>query len=341
MKAVRTRPEGGIVITDVPVPEPGPGEVLVKVAGAGLCHSDCLIQQAPSWFRADGTGFTLGHETAGTVAALGAGVQTLGIGQPVIVHAEWGCGQCPTCRSGAERMCRSSAFRRRGAGIGWRPGRVPPRARRAQRDRTARRRGPRERWSAGRRRAHALPRHSHLGALARGGLVHRGDRHRRARPPRRTDPARRVLDHDRGGRGDERRRAFALELGADLALDPADDAAAQIKAMGRNGASLVLDLVGNDQTLAIAAGAAAERGKVVCVGAGLGSYPFSVITVPWECVLQTSYSGEAWELEQLLPLVASGKVRVEATHITLDEVPTAYARLDRGEHGLGRTIAIP
>ncbi|MCU1373186.1 MAG: NAD(P)-dependent alcohol dehydrogenase, partial [Actinomycetia bacterium] len=131
------------------------------------------------------------------------------------------------------------------------------------------------------------------------------------------------------------------ELGADVALDPEDDAAARIKAMGRDGASLVLDLVGADVTLALGAAAAARQGKLVCVGAALGSIPFGLVYTPWECTLQSTYSGEAWELEQLLQLAAAGKVKVSANHITLDDVPAAYEQLDKGEHGSGRLIAVP
>jgi propanol-preferring alcohol dehydrogenase len=342
MKAVQTRPEGGIVITDVPVPDPGPGEVLVKVAGAGLCHSDCMIQQGPSTYRTDGKGFTLGHETAGTVAALGAGVSTLGIGQPVVVHAEWGCGQCATCRTGAERFC-PVIKPAGGSGLGMDGGLAEYLLVPAARNVVALPdgidpvdAGPLD--DAGLTPYHAirnsmpwLEAGSVTAVIGIGGLGHLAIQILRA------VSSTTIVAVEK----DERRRAFALELGADVALDPSDDAAAQIKAMGRDGASLVLDLVGYDQTLALAAGAAADRGKIVCVGAGLGSYPFSIITVPWECVLQTTYSGEAWELEQLLHLAAAGKVRVEATHITLDEVPAAYERLDKGEHGVGRTIAVP
>src|SRR5258707_874496 len=62
---------------------------------------------------------------------------------------------------------------------------------------------------------------------------------------------------------DARRREFAGGLGADIVLDPADDAAARIKAMGLEGASLVLDLVGADDTLALAAASTARLGKIV------------------------------------------------------------------------------
>ncbi|MDR6989205.1 D-arabinose 1-dehydrogenase-like Zn-dependent alcohol dehydrogenase [Paenarthrobacter nitroguajacolicus] len=140
---------------------------------------------------------------------------------------------------------------------------------------------------------------------------------------------------------DYRRREFALELGADIALDPRDDAAAQIKAMGSDGSSFVLDLVGVEDTLMLAGAAAARQGKVVCVGAGFGTYPFSMLTFPWECSLQTSYAGEARELEELLQLAATGRVRVHTNHITLDQVPEAYAQLEHGGLELGRTIAVP
>jgi propanol-preferring alcohol dehydrogenase len=118
VKAVQTGPDIEIAVCDVPVPEPRPGEVLVRVAGAGLCHTDCMVSLASSHYRPDGTSFTLGHETAGTIAALGDGVRGLSTGHPVVVHAEWGCGQCTTCRTGNERFCplvRPAA----GAGLGF------------------------------------------------------------------------------------------------------------------------------------------------------------------------------------------------------------------------------
>jgi len=61
-------------IRDVAVPEPGPGEVLVQVAAAGLCHSDLHLMEWPEGTLPWRLPFTLGHETAGTVAALGPGV---------------------------------------------------------------------------------------------------------------------------------------------------------------------------------------------------------------------------------------------------------------------------
>ena len=57
-------------LCEVAVPEPGPGEVLIKVGGAGLCHSDLHMMHWPS---GHGLPFTIGHETAGWVESVGAG----------------------------------------------------------------------------------------------------------------------------------------------------------------------------------------------------------------------------------------------------------------------------
>ncbi|MET8978142.1 alcohol dehydrogenase catalytic domain-containing protein [Streptomyces sp. NPDC004539] len=342
MKAVRTGPDIGIAIREVPIPEPGPGEVLVRVAGAGLCHTDCMVSRAPSHYRPDGTSFTLGHETAGTIAALGEGVRGPATGQPVVVHAEWGCGQCGTCRAGGERFCpavRPAA----GAGLGFDGGLAEyilvPAARNVvpiPEGLDPVDAGPFD--DAGLTPYHAirtsmpwLEAGSVAVVIGVGGLGHVAVQILRA-----VSTARIVAVEK-----DERRREFALELGADLAFDPLDDAAARIKAMRRDGASFVIDLVGTDETLSLAGSAAAIQGKVVCMGAGFGSYPFSMTTFPWECVLQSTYAGEAWELERLLHMAAAGRVRIHADHITLDEVPDAYGRLEKGEHGIGRTIAVP
>jgi propanol-preferring alcohol dehydrogenase len=332
-------PGGGLAVEDVPVPEVGAGEVLVKVAGAGLCHSDCMIANAPSVYRADGTGFTLGHESAGWIEVVGPGVRGLAVGQPVVVHAEYGCGQCATCSAGHERYC-PEIKPAGGAGLGFDGGlaeyvRVPARAAVPLPDGLdpvdA---GPLD--DAGLTPYHAIRASMPwLGAgsvatvLGIGGLGHLALQILRA-----VSPAYVVAVEP-----DPARRAFALELGADLAIDPADGAAQRLRERG--GSSFVLDLVGSDSSLALGIACAAQRGKVVCIGAALGSAPFGLIHIPWECALHTSYSGEVFELRELVTLAAAGKVQVHAEHLTLDEVPAAYEKLDRAAHGLGRMVAIP
>jgi NADPH:quinone reductase-like Zn-dependent oxidoreductase len=75
MKAVQlTRWESPPELTEIPVPEPGPGEVLLQVAAAGLCHSDLHLMEWPDGLLPYDLPFTLGHENAGYFAAGGSGV---------------------------------------------------------------------------------------------------------------------------------------------------------------------------------------------------------------------------------------------------------------------------
>lgn len=90
---------------EVVLPEPGPGEIRLKVEAAGICHSD-------AHYRA-GTGsvgklpITPGHEVAGRVDGLGPGVADIGIGARVALHYLVTCGRCDFCVRGLEQFCRS------------------------------------------------------------------------------------------------------------------------------------------------------------------------------------------------------------------------------------------
>ncbi|HEX7135341.1 MAG TPA: zinc-binding dehydrogenase, partial [Iamia sp.] len=107
------------------------------------------------------------------------------------------------------------------------------------------------------------------------------------------------------------------------------------------GASAIFDLVGNDATLALAASLASQRGRLTLVGTALGSFQFNLLSLPWECRLHTTYAGEPRELEEVVALAEAGRITVHATQIPLEDAPEAIAALDRGDHGVGRTIAIP
>jgi alcohol dehydrogenase, propanol-preferring len=102
--AVFYAPHEPLRIEEVATPEPGPGEILVKVAGCGLCHTDLhYIDHGVPTFKKPP--LILGHEISGTVAELGAGVKRWQEGQPVLLPAVYGCGQCHLCRTGRENIC--------------------------------------------------------------------------------------------------------------------------------------------------------------------------------------------------------------------------------------------
>ncbi len=91
-------------VEEIPTPTPGPGEVLVKVAACGLCHTDLhYIDHGVPTFKAPP--LVLGHEISGTVAAIGAGTTRWQEGDRVLLPAVYGCGQCAMCRTGRENVC--------------------------------------------------------------------------------------------------------------------------------------------------------------------------------------------------------------------------------------------
>ncbi|HEY8475624.1 MAG TPA: Zn-dependent alcohol dehydrogenase [Chloroflexota bacterium] len=91
-----------LVVEEVDLADPGPGEVLVKVGATGVCHSDLHIIKG-EWTRPLPT--VLGHEAAGTVVACGEGVDGLRPGQKVIFSFRPNCGHCFYCHQGHPVLC--------------------------------------------------------------------------------------------------------------------------------------------------------------------------------------------------------------------------------------------
>ncbi|MDX3575820.1 MULTISPECIES: Zn-dependent alcohol dehydrogenase [unclassified Streptomyces] len=96
------------VVDDLEVRDPGPGEVLVAVAAAGLCHSDLSVVDGTIPFPAP---VVLGHEGAGEVAAVGAGVTHVVPGDHVALSTLANCGACAECDRGRPTMCRQAIGR--------------------------------------------------------------------------------------------------------------------------------------------------------------------------------------------------------------------------------------
>ncbi|VAX42862.1 Alcohol dehydrogenase [hydrothermal vent metagenome] len=102
--AVFHGPEVGLKIEDIPVPEVGPGDVLVKVAACGACHTDLhYIEHGIPTFKPPP--IVLGHEASGIVEKTGSEVSNVKEGQRVLIPAVLTCGKCKFCRMGRENIC--------------------------------------------------------------------------------------------------------------------------------------------------------------------------------------------------------------------------------------------
>lgn len=102
--AVFSGPDRGLEVTEVATPVPQRGEALIRVAACGLCHTDLhYLDHGVKTFKTPP--LVLGHEAAGTVAAVGPDVRHTREGDRVLIPAVLSCGRCALCRAGRENLC--------------------------------------------------------------------------------------------------------------------------------------------------------------------------------------------------------------------------------------------
>jgi L-iditol 2-dehydrogenase len=99
------RGPGEARLEELPTPEPGPGEALLRVAACGVCGSDLHAYRGDRGYEWMSIPTVLGHEFAGTVEAVGDGVSRLEPGDRAVAIAIQGCGACKTCLLGATHLC--------------------------------------------------------------------------------------------------------------------------------------------------------------------------------------------------------------------------------------------
>lgn len=325
-----------IEIREIVTPTPGPGEVLVRIGGSGACHSDLHIISGELRMLPT-LPWTLGHENAGWVAAVGVGVTGLDIDTPVAVFGGWGCGKCRLCLSGEEQLCNTMTWGGIGSPGGYAEYMIVPAARHLI---TLKSLDPAT--AAPLTDAGLTPYHAVRQALPRllpgttavvigvGGLGHFG-----LQFVRELSPARIVaIDTSK------EKRALALELGADVALDPTtDDVASEVK-RGGEGAAAVFDFVGAATTLELAASLVGRQGMVVLVGLAGGSLPYSFMGMPGESVVMGSTWGTHNELEEVLTLASTGRLSFHFEQHPLEKINEIFHRLEHGEI-LGRAVIVP
>jgi propanol-preferring alcohol dehydrogenase len=330
-------------LREVPVPEPGPGEVLIRVGGAGACHSDLHLMEWPEGTMAFEPPFTLGHENAGWVAALGAGVEGLEEGEAVAVYGPWGCGRCRSCRLSAENYCeRQAEIGAFGGGLGLDGGMAEymlvPDARLLLPlgDLDPREAAPLS--DAALTPYHAIKRSLHLlvpGSTAVvigvGGLGHMGVQILRALSPAR------IVAVDIS----EQKLALAREVGAEETVAAGEGAAEAIRELtGGLGAELIVDMVGSEDSIALAAACARFEAHVTVVGLAGGRFEFAFGALPFEAQLTIPYWGSAVELGECLELARQGRIRSHVERFELERVDEAYAKMRAGELD-GRAVICP
>ena len=326
-------------VVDVPVPAIGPDDVLVKVAGVGLCHSDITFMEVPAGVLPYSPPFTLGHETAGWVAAAGSNIDDLEPGTPVIAVAHNWCGRCVFCLRGQDHLCLAHTGRG-GAGYGLDGGlaefvAVPRNSLVELGDLDPLTVGPLS--DAAATAYHAiqgllpvLRPGTDVVVIGAGGLGGYGIQLLKVLT------GARVIATDT----DQRRLDNAGALGADV-LVPSDDRIDERlrDATDGRGAQAVLDFVGTDATIATALASVRAAGRVVIVGAGGGSARVGWGASPPDCHVYVSFASTAADVHEVIALARAGRLTIPVETFPFAEVELAYDRLRRGEL-LGRAVVI-
>jgi propanol-preferring alcohol dehydrogenase len=335
------------VIVDIPIPTPGPGQVLLKVTAAGVCHSDDYVMSLPEKDYRDQQyplPLTLGHEGAGVIHSFGEGVESsLKIGDAVAVYGPWGCGYCLNCSQGRENYCTNAAA------LGIRPPGLGNQGSMAEYMLVDDQRhlvplgdlDPVENVSltdAGLTPYHAIKKSlPKLGAgtyavvIGTGGLGHVGVQILKA------ISGATVIALDVS----EEKLALAKRVGADVTLLSDADAEGRIREItGGIGANAIFDFVGANPTMALAVAVAAIDADVTVVGIGGGTVSIGFGSIAYDAAVRTPYWGYRNELIEVLDLARTGKVGVEVQTYSLDEAPKAYEDLAAGTvHG--RAVIVP
>ncbi len=348
MKAYRLAgwKQGGHYV-DVETPEAGAGEVLIRMGGAGICHSDLhLMHEWSPEVNAElelvDPNFTLGHENAGWIEAIGPGVQGWEIDQPVVISPVWSCGRCAACRAGDDAYCEGRVGSPKlSGGLGRNGGLAshmvaPARTLVALNTMEPSQAAPLT--DAGLTSYHAVKRSLDVTTpdaaamvVGVGGLGHMAVAYLRELT------GGMVIAVDRS----ETARQMARDLGADLVLSSDETTADAVReATGGLGVRAVFDFVGIDATMQLAASVVRRRGKVTVVGLGGGTFTFAFGSLPSATTIGYTFGGSLIDLAEVVALAESGRVRVRIQHFAFDQIDQAYQALHEGKIE-GRAVILP
>jgi NAD+-dependent secondary alcohol dehydrogenase Adh1 len=341
MKAVQVVGYGErLRMADVPVPEiAGPYDVIVKIGGAGVCRTDIHILEG-QWAEKSGVAlpYTIGHENAGWVHAVGSAVTNVAEGDKVIVHPLITCGLCRACRFGDDVHCEHSLFPGIDTAGGY-----------AEYLKTSAR-------SVVRIDDSLEP--SDVAALADAGLT---AYHAAAKAARRLRPGDRCVVIGAGGLGHigvqvlqaltaaelivVDRNADAVKLAASIGADhgviaDGDHVEKVLALTGGQGAEAVIDFVGEGGATSDGVRMLRRAGDYHVVGYGENINVPTIDIISTEINFIGNLVGSYNDLCELMVLAAQGRVRLHTTKYPLDRFQDAVDDLDAGRIR-GRAILTP
>lgn len=316
-----------LVIEEVPVPQPGPGEVLVKVKACGVCHTD-LHAASGDWPVKPVPPFIPGHEVAGIVAALGPGVKNLKVGDAVgVAWLHDACMSCEYCETGWETLCEHQHNTGYSVNGGFAEYVIASAAFAAK-------------LSASVDFAAIAP------ILCAGVTTYKGLKETEAKP------GEWVVISGVGGLGHvaiqyakamglkvvavdiaEDKLKLARETGADLAVNALEaDSVEKVLAATGGGAHGVLVTAVSTAAFAQALKMVRRKGTVSLVGLPPGEFPTPIFDVVLKRItVRGSIVGTRRDLDEAIAFAADGKVKAEVTKVPLAQINDVFDRMKAGK----------
>jgi propanol-preferring alcohol dehydrogenase len=320
--AVVRRFKEPLSIDEVPVPEVGPGQILVKIAASGVCHTD-LHAADGDWPVKPQPPFIPGHEGVGTVAAVGAGVTAVREGDRVgIPWLHTACGHCRHCLGGWETLCDEQKNTGYSVNGGF--------------------------------AEYALADPNYVGHLPKGlefepaaPILCAGVTVYKGLKETDTKPGDTVVISGIGGLGhvavqyaramglnviavdiSEEKLALAREMGAKAAINASTtDAVAEVKTLC-GGAEGVLVTAVSPKAFSQALGMLGKRGTMALVGLPPGSFPLDIFdTVLTRKTIRGSIVGTRLDLAECLAFAGEGKVKVHYSVEHLEDINSVFGRM--------------
>lgn len=317
----------GLVIEDVPKPSVRPSDVLVEVEACGLCHSDLHLMAGDYPIP---TPRTLGHETAGTIAETGDGVDHLNEGMSVIVYGGWGCGHCRVCTHGEDQLCNLMDWEGIGTDGGFAdylrvpdsryvlpigdldPERAAPLTDAALTPYRA----------VQKARDHLTPADT-LVLIGIGGLGQYGVQYA-------AMTGAQVVAVD----VDTQKLTLAEHLGADITIDATEESvpSAIRSVTNGGGANVGIDCVSSDETLQWCSNALTTQGHLFIIGLGDGEFGVSFNPLLGsELTVSTVHWGGINELRDVIALAQDDRLDIGVETTNFEELTDTFEQLERGE----------
>ncbi len=326
-------------VEDVPVPEVGQRDVLLRVRAAGICHTDIHLSNGLIPLK---TPVTLGHEIAGEVEEAGSGVNEFKKGDRTVVHFWSPCGNCRYCLEGRGMLC-ETLFARPSYGSLTDGGYAQYCRVSADRLVKVPSEVPMEFAAtlgcAGTTAYHAVKNTGQVQLAENVGIYGVGGVGMYTLQLAKNSGARVIAV----GRNPEKLR-MAEKLGADQVINSSEDNVSEEirKATGGRGVDAMFDLVANDESVKNSTASLANGGRLVLVG--ISTKPLAVDPMQFqlrELSLKGSFMGTKNELEAVVELARTKRIQSVATKkYTLEEVNQGMDALGRGEI-VGRAYVTP